>query len=173
MALLSHIEMLPSAQILPSAPQGHPQPLAPAVVLTVRSYTPQDASSYHQESRSIIDRWEVLTDQPMTLHPAFQQLGVKSNATPPTVTRLRKLDPIVLDKVVVTVTTAQFGRVLCFSFSDGTVQFRDRFTMNEIYHEPNINSINHPLQVGFQFVNDTPCEQPLPVRRAVALAHPS
>ncbi|KAK3901481.1 hypothetical protein C8A05DRAFT_16342 [Staphylotrichum tortipilum] len=159
MALLSHIEILPSAQILPSAPPGHPQPMAPAVVLTVRSYTPQDASSYNQESQSIIDRWEVLTDQPLSLHPAFQQLGVKSNAQPTTVTRLRKLDPIVLDKVVVTVTTAQFGRVLCFAFSDGTVQFRDRFTMDEIYHEPSTNTIMHPLQVGFQFVNDTPCLQ--------------
>jgi mediator of RNA polymerase II transcription subunit 16 len=160
MTLLSLVEILPSAQINPSAPTGHPQPMAPALVLTVRSYTPQDASSYNQESRSIIDRWEILTDQPLDLHPAFQQLGVKSNAPPITVTRLQKLEPIVLSKVVVTVTTAQFGRVICFAFSDGTVQFRDRFTMNEIYHEPSPSTIAHPLQVGFQFVNDTPCMCP-------------
>jgi mediator of RNA polymerase II transcription subunit 16, fungi type len=71
-------------------------------------------------------------------------------------TRLRKLDPIILPKVVVTVTTTQFGRVLCFAFSDGTVQYRDRFTMDELYSEHNANSIMHPLQVGFQYVNDTP-----------------
>jgi mediator of RNA polymerase II transcription subunit 16 len=74
-------------------------------------------------------------------------------------TRLRKLDPIILPKVVVTVTTTQFGRVLCFAFSDGTVQYRDRFTMNEMYNEHNTNTIMHPLQVGFQFTNDTPCER--------------
>lgn len=73
-------------------------------------------------------------------------------------TRLRKLDPLILPKVVVTVTTTQFGRVLCFAFSDGTVQYRDRFTMNEMYNEQNTNAIMHPLQVGFQFTNDTPCE---------------
>ena len=73
-------------------------------------------------------------------------------------TRLRKLEPIILPKVVVTVTTAQFGRVLCFAFSDGTIQYRDRFTMNELYSEPDTDSIMHPLQVGFHFVNDTPCE---------------
>jgi mediator of RNA polymerase II transcription subunit 16 len=73
-------------------------------------------------------------------------------------TRLRKLEPIILPKVVVAVTTTQFGRVVCFAFSDGTVQYRNRFTMDEIYNEPNVDSIMHPLQVGFHFVNDTPCE---------------
>ena len=75
-------------------------------------------------------------------------------------TRLRKLDPILLPKVVITVTTTQFGRVLCFAFSDGTIQYRDRFTMNEIYGEPSPDTIMHPLQAGFQYLNDTPCEYP-------------
>jgi mediator of RNA polymerase II transcription subunit 16 len=75
-------------------------------------------------------------------------------------TRLRKLEPIVLPKVVLNVQTMQFGRVLCFAFSDGTVQYRDRFTMNEVYNEHNTNSIMSPLQVGFQFLNDTPSEHP-------------
>jgi mediator of RNA polymerase II transcription subunit 16 len=63
-----------------------------------------------------------------------------------------------LPKIVVTVHTAQFGRILCFAFSDGTVQFRDRFTMEELYREQNTDTISSPLQVGFQFINDTPCE---------------
>lgn len=68
MAQLSHVE------ILPSAPEG-PGQIAPAVVLTVRSCIPNDASSYHQECQSIIDRWEVASDQPQSLHSAFGQLG--------------------------------------------------------------------------------------------------
>jgi mediator of RNA polymerase II transcription subunit 16 len=79
---------------------------------------------------------------------------------------LRKLDPIVLPKVVVTVTTAQFGRVLCFAFNDGTVQYRDRFTMNELYIEEDSNSIMHPLQAGFRFDNDVPCEHLLYLPRS-------
>lgn len=75
-------------------------------------------------------------------------------------TRLRKLDPVILPKAVVTVATTQFGRVLCFAFSDGTVQYRDRFTMNELYGELNTDAIMHPLQAGFQYLNDTPCEHP-------------
>ncbi|KAL2199805.1 mediator complex, subunit Med16 [Corynascus similis CBS 632.67] len=154
---LSHIEILPSAQISP----GPSQPMAPPLVLTVRSYIPQDTSAYHQESQSIIDRWEIVSDQPQSLHPAFEQLGSKNGttSTPPTMTRLRKLEPIILPKVVVNLTTAQFGRVLCFAFSDGTVQYRNRLTMEEIYNEPDTESIMHPLQVGFRYTNDTPCLQ--------------
>jgi mediator of RNA polymerase II transcription subunit 16 len=81
---------------------------------------------------------------------------------------LRKLDPIVLPKVVVTVSTTQFGRVLCFAFSDGTVQYRDRFTMDELYTEQDTNSVMHPLQAGFRFDNDVPCEHPLPFPREAA-----
>jgi hypothetical protein len=89
-------------------------------------------------------------------------------------TRLRKLDPIVLPKIVVTVNTIQFGRVLCFAFSDGTVQYRDRFTMNEVYNEQSIDSITSPLQVGFRFTNDTPCEQhPPPLPTALPSPPPS
>ena len=63
-----------------------------------------------------------------------------------------------VSKVVVSIHVMQFGKVLCFAFSDGTVQYRDRFTMNEIYHEQDMNRIMNPLQVGFQYEPETPCE---------------
>lgn len=52
----------------------------------------------------------------------------------------------------------QFGRVICFAFSDGTVQYRDRFTMDEIYHVQDLHRITSPLQVGFHFEPETPCK---------------
>ena len=191
MAQLSHIEIL--ASVL-EGPSSHT--VAPPVVLTVRSYAPHDSSPY-QECQTIVDRWEVVSEQPQSPHSAFEQLGPKNGAasappvriwpspaspapttTPPfkremmarltnhdlacvksqSTTRLRKLDPIILPKIVLSVHTTQFGRVICFAFSDGTVQFRDRLTMQEIYNEPNTNSITSPLQVGFQFANEGPCK---------------
>ncbi|KAL2255836.1 hypothetical protein VTK26DRAFT_2634 [Humicola hyalothermophila] len=156
MPQLVHVEILPSASEGPSSPS-----MTPPVVLTVRSYVPQDDSPFNAECQTIIDRWEVVGDQPQSLHPAFDQAGSRNGAasTPPTMTRLRKLDSVELPKILLTVQTVQFGRVLCFAFSDGTVQFRDRFTMSEIYNEHNTNSIMSPLQVGFQFLNETPCLQ--------------
>jgi mediator of RNA polymerase II transcription subunit 16 len=82
MTLLSHIEILPSALAsYPTGPSaGQSQPMAPALVLTVRPYVAQDGSPYHQETQSVIDRWEILIDQPQSLHPAFAQLGSKNGA---------------------------------------------------------------------------------------------
>ncbi|KAL1843023.1 hypothetical protein VTJ49DRAFT_3337 [Mycothermus thermophilus] len=151
-AQLTHIE------ILSSAPAGHGQPLSPPVILMVRSCVPPDGSLYGQDCQTIIDRWEIINDQPQSLSPAFQQLGTKPS-TPPAMPRLRRLDPIVLPKVVVTITTAMFGRIICLAFSDGTVQYRDRFTFDEVYHEQNTDAIMHPLQLGFRFPESTPCLQ--------------
>ncbi|KAK0618557.1 mediator complex, subunit Med16 [Bombardia bombarda] len=155
MAQLSHIE------VLPSVPRTSPVAIAaPAAVLTVRSYLPSDTSPYGQESQSILDRWEIVSDQEQAVHPAFEQLGPKNSATsPPTMTRLRKLEPIILPKIIVSIHTMQLGRVLCFAFSDGTVQYRDRFTMNEIYNEQDLNAVTSLHQIGFQFVDETPCLQ--------------
>jgi len=86
MGQLSHIE------ILPSAPAAQNQPVSPPLVLTVRSYVPRDASPYHQETQTIIDRWEVVSDQPQSLHEAFQQLGAKNSAAPATPVRLPRAD---------------------------------------------------------------------------------
>ncbi|KAK0633513.1 mediator complex, subunit Med16 [Immersiella caudata] len=152
MAQLSHIEMLPSIQGSSSE--------TPPVVLTVRSHIPQEGSLYNQECQSIIDRWEVLNEQPQTLHNSFGQLNMKSSTSQlPPMTRLRKLDSIVVPKVVISTHTVQLGKVICFAFSDGTVQYRDRVTLSEVYNEHNVNSIMSPHQVGFQFTNETPCLQ--------------
>lgn len=72
MAQLSHLEVFPSTLI----GSGPGPSWAPPLVLAVRSYLPQANSTYSQDQyQSIIDRWEVLTEQPQTLHKAFEQLG--------------------------------------------------------------------------------------------------
>ena len=169
MTQLSHIEMLPPCHASQSSPD------APPLVLTVRSHIPSGGSLYNQVYQSIIDRWE-LVGEPQVLHDAFAQLSQKGGQTSqlpvspstnqpyPSLTRrqpwarLRKLEPIVVPKIVVAIHVMQFSKVLCFAFSDGTVQYRDRFTMNEIYHEQDMNRIMNPLQVGFQYEPETPCE---------------
>lgn len=91
MAQLSHIEMLPTLLEMRRpdqyTPQSQPQPkdVYPALLITVRSYIPP-GPSYNQECQSIIDRWE-LSEQPPTVHEAFDQLGpkhgVESNSVSP------------------------------------------------------------------------------------------
>lgn len=49
-------------------------------ILTVRSFVPTPDTPYNQEAQSIIDRWEVTSDQSQTLHPAFENLGSRRNS---------------------------------------------------------------------------------------------
>lgn len=50
------------------------------------------------------------------------------------------------------------GKVVCIFFADGTMEYRDRLTMEEIYNEPARDRIMSLHQVGFSFTDPTPCE---------------
>lgn len=156
MSQLSHIEFLPSVPKDKSL-QAYHNP----VVLTVRSHLPSEgASLYEQEPTSIVDRWEVVSEQPQALHPAFAQLNTGNSTTNPNpITRLRKQEPVVVPKIAVSVQIMYSGKVVCFAFSDGTIQYRDRVTMMEMFNEPNVQRVLNPHDVGFQYSNDTPCLQ--------------
>jgi mediator of RNA polymerase II transcription subunit 16 len=154
MAQLSHIEVLPQALEGPPTPNTT---WSPAVILTVRSYVASDTLPYNQEQQSIVDRWE-LQDRPEKPHPMFEQLSSGAQSTLPAGTRLRKLEPIVIPKTIISVHVMQLGKVVCFGFSDGTLQYRDRFTMNEIYNEPNTERVMSATQVGFQFAEQKSCK---------------
>lgn len=73
-------------------------------------------------------------------------------------TRLRKLDSVVIPKIVVSVQVMYLGKVVCFAFSDGTIQYRDRVTMMEMFNEHIVHRVLSPHDVGFQYTNDTPCK---------------
>lgn len=133
----------------------------PATILIVRSHVPPAQTPYNVEYQSIIDRWDVLTDQAQHLHPAFEQRGSKagSASTLHPTTRLRKRDSIVINKIIISVETTQLGRIICIGFSDGTIQFRDRSTMAELVNEEHHNLIMVPQQAGFHFDDEKPCVQ--------------
>lgn len=154
MARLSHIEVLPQA--LDGQPSANAN-WSPAMVLTVRSYVAGENSPYNQEQQSIVDRWELL-DRQQKLHTVFEGLNVGSGSQPSAATRLRKLEPIIIPKIIISIHVMQLGKVICFAFSDGTLQYRDRHTMQEIYNEPNVNKIMSPIQVGFEFTEQKPCK---------------
>ena len=155
---ISHIEILPSA-LLPGSNQWQPP-----LVVVVREYVPTPSTAnFSPEPQSIINRWELLVESPQQpLHPAFEQLGFKSSQANNQhgnqgTTRLHRLSTITLNKLVVSVQTIQQGRVICFFFSDGTQQYRDRFTFEEVFNEPNLARISALQHAGFQFVDPVPC----------------
>jgi mediator of RNA polymerase II transcription subunit 16 len=156
---LSLIEFLPlvpkpSFVVGPMQANQWSQPL----ILTVRSYVAGQNSPFNHEQESIVDRWE-LQERQQKLHPVFEQLGHGPGNPLPSATRLRKLEPLVFPKVVVSMHVLELGHVLCFVFGDGSIQYRDRHTMDEMYTEPDLNSVRCPAGAGFQFTEETPCLQ--------------
>ncbi|RWA10536.1 hypothetical protein EKO27_g4564 [Xylaria grammica] len=156
MSKISHIEMLPAHFDFQT------KQWSPIVVITVRSFVPEPNSPYGQEVQSIIDRWELLTDQKQTVHPAFERLGARRNSvgsTPPATARLKKLDSIIVNKIVMGINVLSFGKILSFYYNDGTVEYRDRFTMHELYREVNLDRIYSILEAGFNQSGEPSCLQ--------------
>lgn len=157
MAHLSHLEVL--SPVIGNV--NNVRTMLPATILTARSHIPTTQSPYHLELQSIIDRWEVVMDQPQTLHPAFEQLGSRNGmgSPPANMTRLRKVESTIFHKIIISITTVQAGKVICIAFSDGTVQYRDRSTMAETYNEINHSEVMTLHQVGFHFAEERPSLQ--------------
>ncbi|KAF3348908.1 GYF domain-containing protein mpd2 [Verticillium dahliae VDG2] len=156
MTQISHIELLPSQ--LDNT--GHNW--VPMSVLVVRSYLPTTNSPF-QEMQSVIDRWEVGHEPSPALHPAFEQMGSRRNSSAggndKDPNRLKRLDPVFINKVIVGMQTIHFGKAVCIAFSDGSVEYRDRFTMQETYNELSLDRVMTLNQVGFTFSEGTPCLQ--------------
>lgn len=145
---VSHLLTLPS--ILDNAGKD----TVPPMVVSVRSRTSNNDSG--PATQSIIDRWEAV-EQRHNVQAAVEQLGNRRNSIssePSTAIHMRPLDPIVIDKCIVGLQSAHFGKVVIISFSDGSIQYRDRFSFNELYTERELASVLNLRQVGWVFPDD-------------------
>lgn len=152
---ISHLELLPPTTEFVT------KTTTPAKILAVRLHIPTVDSHFNIEYESIIDIWDVLTDQPQPLHPAFEQRGSKGGtaANPSPLMVLQKRDSIVIDKVILSIETSLHGKIICLGFSDGTVQYRERSTMAEILPEEQTSKITILQQAGFHFAEEKPSLQ--------------
>ncbi|KAJ2971586.1 hypothetical protein NQ176_g7619 [Zarea fungicola] len=113
--------------------------------------------------QTIVDRWECV-EQRQPIQTAFQQIGSRRNSVstvqdPPLSTRLRRLDAVVINKVVIGIQVSQYGKVLMLVMSDGTVEYRDRFTFEELYTTTDESRIMNLKEVGWTFSEEGPCYQ--------------
>lgn len=134
------------------------------VIVIIRSQPPINGLLQEQY---ILERWEAV-EQRETLNPAFAQLGNRRNSAVsemPLRTTLRKLEPIVFGRAPLGIETIHFGKAVVLSFADGSVEFRDRFSFEEIYDKEDTERIMNPRQVGYDFVGATPCKPPTSASR--------
>jgi mediator of RNA polymerase II transcription subunit 16 len=49
------------------------------------------------------------------------------------------------------------GRVIFLAHSDGSVEYRDRASMEETFNDGNLDEVWHLSQIGFTYPEDEPC----------------
>ncbi|OAA48761.1 Mediator of RNA polymerase II transcription subunit 16 [Metarhizium rileyi] len=143
--------------ILPAVMDNSGISAVPPVIMTVRSRTVGDGS--FQPAQSVLDRWEAVESK-QCLDPAFEQLGNRRNSVSsdlPNTVKLKKLEPILINKVVIGVQDIQYKKVLILTMSDGSIEYRDRFTFEEIYANEDLNKVMTLRQVGWTFSDNGPC----------------
>ena len=152
MAELSHLH------ILPAVIDNDGSSTVPATIVTIRSRVSVGGS--FGAAQTILDRWEAVEDK-QDLHPAFEQLGARRNSLSeelPNTTKLRKLEPLTIGKVVVGIQTMQFGKIVILTMADGTAEFRDRFTFEQVYVEQDTTKVMNLRQVGWSMSDEGPCK---------------
>lgn len=156
------IAELSFVQILPTVMDSAGSSTVPYVILTVRSRAAGEGN--FQAAQSILDRWEA-AETKQGLDPAFEQLGNRRNSIssePPSITKLKKLEPVVINKVVIGLQIIHFGKTLLLTMSDGSLEYRDRFTFEEVYAGQDLAKIMTLRQAGWSFSDDGPCKLTLP-----------
>ncbi|KAM3562348.1 hypothetical protein MY1884_001847 [Beauveria asiatica] len=113
--------------------------------------------------QTIIDRWECVEQKP-AIQKAFEQMRSRRNSVSttqelPVLTRLKRLDPITINKTVISMQVSQYGKVLILVMSDGSVEHRDRFTFEQLYTTTDDSRISSLTAAGWTFAEDGPCYQ--------------
>ncbi|KAI1000695.1 hypothetical protein K3495_g7503 [Podosphaera aphanis] len=153
MAQLSHIRFLQPAS-------DSNANLVPPTILTARSYLPIPSSQFNSEVQTVFDRWEV-SEKQLSLHPAFEQLGIRRNnaALITSVPYLKKVESVTVNKIALGVEVINYGKIIFISYSDGSIEYRERVKFKEIYNDGNVNKVWHLFQIGYVYGEAEPCLQ--------------
>ncbi len=68
------------------------------------------------------------------------------------------MEGFTVNKIFLAVHSVSLDRILCFLYSDGSIEYRDRISLSEIYAEGNLERFSHLAQIGFSFQDDEPCK---------------
>lgn len=147
-AKLTHLRLIPTvveaAQTIPT------QPIV--VAIFTHASLPNDATN-NAPSFSAIARWRIETLNP-TLHEAFTKLnhkpGGNSTAVLNAVTVLRRQPDVVTNKVVLSFQSQAFDTIFAFCASDGSMEFRDRSSMDVLHSFGDPNTVSSMPQTGFE-----------------------
>jgi len=156
-AQLTHLNFLS-----PSPEGGEDEvPVVVAIFVTPPNIVGVDQTHTPQTHFSIVVRWEVHELQQNQLHPSLDKVTSKRKAVSSvpvaSIWSLKRQTDTILHSMVVSFTPVWFHITLAFSYSDGTVEFRKRTTMDSITPDFKTDIVSSMSQAGFSFPNlETP-----------------
>lgn len=143
-AKLTHLGLIPS---VPEAVQ-YQSTLPTIVAVYTQTSFPTDTSQ-SQGSFSILAQWRIESCMP-TLHASFKKLtGLDSKAVHNSVTLMRRSPDLITNKVILSIRSQMFDTILAFAASDGSVEMRDRFSMDIIGPFGDTNTASNLPSSGF------------------------
>ena len=109
---------------------------------------------------SVIVRWEVHQLQQNQLHPSLDQVTSKKKAigsvTARTIFQLKRATDFPMHAVVLSCVSVWYHMLLAFHYSDGTIEFRKRSTMEVLVNDGNTDTVTSLYQAGFAFPHGEP-----------------
>ncbi|MCJ1321765.1 mediator complex subunit [Xylographa vitiligo] len=154
-AQLSHLELLPQAADPRSKESASP------TILATFSYLPNQYSvtGVREQSYTILSRW-VMRNVESTLHTVFGSLTSKKSNSPVRIKEsaaLVRLQDVRIDHVAIDLQQILLSSTIAVAYSDGSVDFRDRFTMQNMAIDEEPDKTTSLIQVGFGFQDTDPC----------------
>jgi mediator of RNA polymerase II transcription subunit 16 len=155
-AQLTHFNFLPST---PEEGDGT-TPTIQAIFCRPPNTVFFDQLQPQENLHSVIVRWEVQHTPQNQLHSSLDQVTSKkksvSSVAAKSVFKLRRLPDFMLHSVVLATYPLWYNMILAYSYSDGTIEFRKRSTMESILPDGNNDVLTSLPQVGFAFPHAEP-----------------
>ncbi|MCJ1388619.1 mediator complex subunit [Xylographa bjoerkii] len=154
-AQLSHLELLPQAADPRSKESASP------TILATFSYLPNHYTDneIREQPYTILSRW-VMRNVESTLHTAFGSLTSKKSNSPVRLKEsaaLVRLQDVRVEHIAIDLQQINLSTALAVAYSDGSVDFRDRFTMQNMVPDEEPDKVTSLIQVGFGFQATDPC----------------
>jgi mediator of RNA polymerase II transcription subunit 16 len=150
-AQLTHFNFLPST---PEEGDGT-TPTIQAIFCCPPNTVFFDPLQPQENLHSVIVRWEIQHTPQNQLHTSLDQVTSKkksvSSVAAKSVFKLRRLPDFMLHSVVLAMYPLWYNMILAYSYSDGTIEFRKRSTMETMLPDGNNDVLTSLPQAGFAF----------------------
>lgn len=155
-AQLTHLSFLP---VTPDQSDGS-LPTIQAIYCRPPNLVSVDHLQAQETPHSVIVKWEVHQLQQNQLHPSLDQVTSKKKGTGSvparTIFQLKRTTDFLMHAVVLSCVPIWYHMLLAFHYSDGTIEFRKRSTMEVLVNDGNTDTVTSLLQSGYAFPNGEP-----------------